>query len=101
MSKRFQITITEQALADLSELKDKGVQKSIQTKISELTTEPHKRGKPLTDDLTGYYRIRARGRYRIVYEVAMLEELVIVVVIGIRKEGDKRDAYKVAKKRLL
>ena len=101
MPKRFQVTITEEAFADLSEVRDKSVQKSIQTKIGELTTEPHKRGKPLTDDLAGYYRLKARGRYRIIYEVAMLEELVIIVVVGIRKEGDKRDAYKVAKKRLL
>ena len=101
MSQQFQITITEEAFADLSKIGDIGVRKSVQAKIEELSTEPHERGKPLTDDLTGYYRVKARGRYRIIYQIAMLEELVVVVVVGIRKEGDKRDAYKVAKKRLL
>ena len=101
MSKRFQITVTEEALTDLSRIKDRSIRESVQAKIGELSTEPRERGKPLTDDLAGYYRVKARGRYRVIYQVAMLEELVIVVVVGIRKEGDKRDAYRVAKKRLL
>ena len=45
--------------------------------------------------------VRAAGqRYRVVYQVALLEGVVTVVVVGIRKEGDRRDAYRVASKRL-
>ena len=60
-----------------------------------------KLGKPLIGDLKNFRSLRAAGqRYRIVYQVAVQAGLVIVVVIGIRKEGDKRDVYAIAGKRL-
>ena len=85
-----------------------------------MTTEPEKRGKPLTEDLKGYYSVRAAGqRYRVIYQIQVLEvestppqkvklknsrplidRLVTVVVVGLRKEGSKQDAYEVARKRL-
>jgi hypothetical protein len=37
-------------------------------------------------------------RYRIIYKLQDTEILVAVVCIGIRKEGDKKDVYEVAKK---
>ncbi|ADI13560.1 type II toxin-antitoxin system RelE family toxin [Truepera radiovictrix] len=98
---RFSIILTADAQADLDGISDTRTYEAIERKIDELTTDPDKRGKALADDLRDYRSVRAAGqRYRIVYQVGMLEGVVTVVVIGIRKEGDKRDVYRVASKRL-
>jgi len=45
--------------------------------------------------------VRAAGqRYRIIYTVEEDRVLVLVVYVGIRKEGDKNDVYAIAKKLL-
>jgi mRNA interferase RelE/StbE len=98
---RFSIILTKDAQDDLARIRDRRSYSAIERKIDELQSEPDVRGKALTGDLQGFYSVRAAGQcYRIVYQVAMLEGVVIVVVIGIRKEGDKRDMYRVASKRL-
>jgi mRNA interferase RelE/StbE len=75
--------------------------------VSELATtpEPESLGKPLHDELRGVYRIPF-GRYRILYSVSrrrdaaieVVEVYVRVVLVGIRKEGDKRDVYRLAQR---
>ena len=40
------------------------------------------------------------GRYRIIYKIDKQTVIVHVLASGIRKEGDKKDIYKVAKKLL-
>jgi mRNA interferase RelE/StbE len=67
--------------------------------------------------LKGYYSVRAVGQcYRVVYKIQVLElepekpkqkdkqpvidRVVTVLVIGIRKEGSKQDVYAIARKRL-
>jgi len=53
----------------------------------------------MIDELAGYHSLRAVGqRYRIIYKVKEEEVLVVVVTLGIRKEGDKKDVYELAKK---
>lgn len=45
--------------------------------------------------------MRAAGqRYRIIYRVQAEAGAVTVLVVGIRKAGDKRDAYQLARRRL-
>ena len=100
MTSQFDIILTPEAQADLEGITDNRTYAAIESKIDELATEPDKRGKALSGSLSDYRVVRAAGqRYRVVYQVAMLEEVVTVVVVGIRKEGDKRDAYRVASKR--
>lgn len=119
----YRVELSEEAKADLKAVEDKRSQQAISSKIDDLKTEPEKRGKPLTDDLKGYYSVRAAGqRYRVVYRIKVTElnptepqkaskgkqedsspivdRVVTVVVIGIRKEGSKHDAYEIARKRL-
>lgn len=113
----YRIEFSEEALADLKAVEDQRSRKAIASKIDDLQTEPEKRGKPLTDDLKGHYSVRAAGQhYRVVYRVKVTElkpsedkekdsspvvdRVVTVVVVGIRKEGSKSDAYAVARKRL-
>lgn len=101
MSNRFTVITTRQAQADLREISDNRTYQALIRKMRSLELEPHKQGKQLGGELSAYRAVRAAGqRYRVVYQVAMLEGMVTVVVIGIRKEGDKRDAYRVASKRL-
>ena len=101
MPEPFDIILTAEAQTDLDGVTDNRTYAAIESKIDELTTEPDKRGKALSESLSEYRVVRAAGqRYRVVHQVAMLEGVVTVVVIGIRKEGDKRDAYRIAGRRL-
>jgi mRNA interferase RelE/StbE len=93
--------LSRSARADLQAVKDKRSYQAVKRKLLELQDEPATRGKPLSEGLKGYYSVRAAGqRYRIVYSVKRDKLTVTVLVIGIRKEGDKRDVYRVAQKRL-
>lgn len=68
-------------------------------KIEILKKEPIISGKPLQGPLKGLRVIRAVGqRYRIIYRVLKNEIVVVILAVGIRKEGDKRDIYKLMKK---
>lgn len=101
MPQRFTIIVTPQAQGDLRDIGDTRTYGALTRKIDGLEREPDKQGKSLSKDLADYRAVRAAGqRYRIIYQVGTLEGVVTVVVIGIRKEGDKRDAYRVARRRL-
>jgi mRNA interferase RelE/StbE len=97
---RFRIITTPLAQADVAAINDERTRKAISRKIDELETEPDRRGEPLYGNLQGYRKLKAARRYRIIYEVRAQGATVTVVVIGIRKEGDKRDVYQIARRRL-
>jgi len=51
----------------------------------------------LKNELAGLRSIRvANQRFRVIYEVQKEQVIVIVVAVGIRKEGDKSDIYRKA-----
>ncbi len=90
------LPIAEQLLAAI---RDTRIRQNISKRISRLENEPEKQGKPLSDDLAGYRSIRAIGqRYRIIYKLEAERVVVVVVALGIRKEGDKKDVYELTKK---
>jgi len=71
----------------------------ILNKIESLKEEPLLLGKPLQGPLRHYRSIRAAGqRYRIIYKVEKDEVIVVIVAIGIRREGDTSDIYELMKK---
>ena len=71
----------------------------IVAKIEQLKEEPELLGKPLVGPLKEYRSVRAAGqRYRIIYQVHKETIVVIVVAIGMRKSGDKKDIYELIKK---
>jgi mRNA interferase RelE/StbE len=83
----------------LEDIQDRRVQEKIRDRINGLVDEPEKQGKLLTGELTGYRSLRAVGqRYRIIYRVEEDRVLVLVVAIGIRKEGNQKDIYSLARK---
>lgn len=97
----FEVILSDEAQGDLAEISDTATRAAILLRAEELEREPEKQGKPLGRQLRHYRSVRAAGqRYRIVYQVAVADGQVLVVVIGIRKAGDRRDAYAVAGKRL-
>lgn len=88
------VELTEEALAMLGEITDRRVRGKLLKRIEDLAVEPEKQGKPLVDDLAGFRSVRAVGqRYRIVYQVRGDQVQVLVVGVGIRREGAKSDVY--------
>ncbi len=95
----YHVIIQPTAMKMLETISDRRVQKAIRDRIDNLATEPEKQGKPLTEELVGYRSLRAVGqRYRIIYRVERDRVLVLVVAVGMRKEGNKRDVYALAQK---
>ena len=83
----------------LTDISDRRIQQALRDKAKTLIHSPEQQGKPLVDELAGYRSVRAVGqRYRIVYRLE--GNTIIVIALGLRREGDKRDIYRLAKKRL-
>lgn len=95
----YRIVITPTAIRLLTDLPDRRIQQAIRDRIDGLAHDPEKQGKPLGGELAGYRSLRVVGqRYRIIYRVERQRVLVAVVALGLRKEGDKKDVYELAKK---
>jgi mRNA interferase RelE/StbE len=97
---KFRIRITDTCLALIEKIPDKKIQRTILDRIKNLSDEPDKQGKKLVEDLSEFRSIHVAGRYRIIYKIDKKTVIVYVLAAGIRKEGDKKDIYKIAKKLL-
>ena len=97
---KYRILITETCISLINKLSDKKIQRTILDRIGQLSEEPDKQGKNLVKDLAGFRSVHAAGRYRIIYKIDKKTVIVYVLAAGIRKEGDKKDVYKIAKKLL-
>ena len=97
--KHWNVSILPRAKKHLATIRDRRVQEGLKNSLRRLEYEPEKQGKPLSDELTGYRSIRAVGqRYRILYKLEEEKVIVVVVALGMRKQGDKKDVYELAKK---
>ena len=83
----------------IAEIK-KPERKTILNRIRALENDPEKQGCALTGDLSEYRSLHLAGRYRVIYRVNRSEIEVLVIAVGIRKEGDKSDIYVLVKKLL-
>ena len=97
---KYRILITDTCLKLIEKISDKNIQRRILKRIEGLSEEPNKQGKMLLKDLSGFRSIHAAGRYRIIYKVDKQIVIVYILAAGIRKQGDKKDIYKIAKKLL-
>ncbi|HSE96044.1 MAG TPA: type II toxin-antitoxin system RelE/ParE family toxin [Methylomirabilota bacterium] len=94
----YAIRWTETALRMLEEIRDRRVRTAVFGRVGELAGAPEL-GKPLTGELGDYRSLRAAGqRYRILYRVERNVVTVLVVAVGLRKEGDRADIYRLAQK---
>ena len=83
----------------INKVQDRGIWAKIIKTIDGLAEDPEKKGKPLTAELDGYRSVRAAGqRYRIIYRIGNEKVIVLVVAAGIRRDGDRKDIYALAKK---
>ena len=95
----YQIEITPTAIEALEAISDKRTRSAIIRRIDALAEEPDKLGKPLRGWLARFLSIRTAGqRYRIVYRVDNRGSRVLVYLVGIRKEGSRRDVYALAER---
>ena len=97
---KYKILITDTCLTLIEKISDKNIQQRILKRIEGLSEEPNKQDKMLLKDLSGFRSIHAAGRYRIIYKVDKQTVIVYILAAGIRKQGDKKDIYKIAKKLL-
>ncbi len=97
----YRVLLTATAERQLHRITDTRIREDIEKRLDWLCHDPLTVGKPLVGPLAGYFRITAGGdRYRVIYAVNRDEVVVTVVIVGIRKEGDRRDVYALARKLL-
>jgi len=95
----LQILLTPTALKLLSDIPDRRIREKIGAVINRLAEDPEKQGKALLGELAGFRSIRAVGqRYRIIYQIRGNDIIVVIVAVGIRRDGAKDDIYNLAKK---
>jgi len=96
---KWQILLTPTALKLLSDISDRRICEKIGAVIERLIEDPEKQGKALLGELAGFRSVRAVGqRYRIIYQIRGNDIIVIIVAVGIRRDGAKDDIYNLAKK---
>ena len=95
----YRIVLTPTAVRLLEAIADRRIREQIRIRIDGLIHDPERQGKPMREELVGWRSLRAVGqRYRIIYRVDRQRILVIVVAIGLRKEGNRQDIYRLAQK---
>ncbi len=96
---KYGIEITPTALDMLKDIKDRRITRQIVERIDRLQDDPENEGKPLLGELSGYRSVRAAGqRFRVIFKVEDKTVVVIIIAVGLRKEGDKKDIYRLARK---
>jgi len=93
----YRIEITPTALESLEAIVDRRTRSAIVRRIEALVEDPEKQGKRLRGWLAGFMSTRAAGqRYRVVYKIDYKKERVVVCLVGLRREGNRRDVYELA-----
>jgi mRNA interferase RelE/StbE len=94
---KYRVEITKPAFKHLKAIKDLQVRKKLLDRIEQLEVDPEQQGKALKDDLSGLRSVRAvNQRYRIVFQVLDERVTVFVVAVGMRRQGDRSDIYRIA-----
>ena len=95
----YEVSLTPKAMEMLTTIPDRRIQGELVKRAERLAEEPEKQGSALVGDLAGFRAVRAVGqRYRIVYRVDSGQVVVMVVGLGIRKDGDRRDVYQLMRR---
>lgn len=95
----YQVSITQEARDMLSLVSDRRIQELLMRRMERLKEEPEKQGSQMFGELAGYRAVRAVGqRYRIIYRIDQPQSVVIVIGLGIRREGDNRDIYRLVER---
>ena len=76
-------------------IRDRRAQRQILDKIKGLENDPEVQGRALLDEFAGMRRIPAAGRCRVVFSIQRLRRVVVVLAVGIRREGARDDIYRI------
>jgi mRNA interferase RelE/StbE len=93
----FEITYSPNAHEMLQSIHPADHREAIIMRIRELERNPEKQGKALVSELKGFRSLTVM-RYRVIFTVDRGKVVVYIVAVGIRKEGDKKDIYELARK---
>jgi mRNA interferase RelE/StbE len=97
----YRIVLTPTARERLEAITDRRIRQKIGEGIDGLREAPASQGKALLGELAGYRSLRGAGqRYRIIYSVDRHKNQVLILAIGLRQQGGRRDVYSLAKKLL-
>jgi len=82
----YKLEISKEAQADLAKL-DMPVLRAIRKRLKRLaeTTDDIKH-LPLAGQWAGLYKLRAYGKYRVIYDLKRDEQIIVVVRVGRRDE---------------
>ena len=83
----------------LAGIRDRRIRQQIIALLHPLQQHPKSIGKPLLGELAGCYSLRvAAQRYRVIYTIVDDRMIVLVVAVGIREAGQRRDIYDIARR---
>jgi mRNA-degrading endonuclease RelE of RelBE toxin-antitoxin system len=97
-SKSYEIRWTEAASESLLNVRDSKVQERLIKRAVRLSSEPLKQGEPLKHALSGYYSVVAAERYLVIYAIDDENLTVEIICVGIHRQGERSDAYRLATK---
>lgn len=93
----FNVIIDELVFTeDFKEITKSDQQQILKTIRKKLTTEPELYGKPLRNELKGFWKLKV-DKYRVVYSIDKGKIEVYVVTVGFRRD---QEVYKTATKRI-
>jgi mRNA interferase RelE/StbE len=97
----WKVVLTAEARRMLGDVRDRRTREQLADRVDGLAHDPERQGKPLLGELAGLRSIRAAGqRYRILYRVEREWVVVLVLAVGRRQAGSRRDVYELARKLL-
>jgi len=90
----YRVVFTETAMEMLLEVSSRRDQQALSRRIHEVAADPQNLGKPLTRELADYWSTRAGGqRYRVIYHLNPVQNVMTVLAVGLRNEGSREDIY--------
>lgn len=92
----YHVVITAEAAEMIALIRDIRIQGQAVAKLRGLAAFPESQGRALIGELAGLRRITVAGRYRAVYRVSRMSREVHVLAVGVRREGDRDDIYRLA-----
>jgi mRNA interferase RelE/StbE len=97
----YEVRFSATAARMVLDISDRRIRQQLVDKSQELANEPEKQGAPLIGEFVGYRTCRAAAqRYRIIYRIDQDDRIVLIVAVGIRREGDRGDIYRLARRLL-
>ena len=96
---RFEVRWTQAGHALWGEVSDARLRAKLLTLAATLGDEPAQKGRPLRDELAGYFSLHW-SRWRIIYSLDKEAGCVWIFAVGHRAEGKPSDVYRTASKLL-